>query len=80
MLDVLIRANLLHDYHSTPCAGHISESRTMNQLSSLYYWRNMRTTIEQFIKSSRSCQQTKAHNHKPHGLLRSIDPWNVNGR
>ena len=34
----------------------------------------MRTKIEQFIKSFRTCQQTKAHNHKPHGLVRSIEP------
>ncbi len=26
------RINLLHDYHSTPCAGHLGETKTLNRL------------------------------------------------
>ena len=53
----------------------------MNRLRTLYYWKNMRSTVEQLIKNCRTCQQTKARNHKPYGLLLPIEPpkskWEV---
>ena len=76
-----IRNKLLHDYHSTPCAGHLGETKTLNRLLPRYYWKNMRETVKQFVKSCRTCQQTKARNHKPFGLLQPIEPpstkWEV---
>ena len=41
----------------------------------------MRNTVKEFVKSCRICQQTKARNHKPFGLLQPIEPpsnkWEV---
>ncbi len=54
-----IRIKLLHDYHSTPRTGHLGETKTLNPLLLLYYWRNMRKTVEVYIKSCRVCQQTR---------------------
>ena len=34
----------------------------------------MRCTVEEFIKSCRTCQQMKAHNRKPYGLPEPIKP------
>ena len=60
------RIKLLHDYHSTSCTGHLGETKTLNRLLPLYYWRNMKKTGEDYVKSCRVCQQTKSRNHKPY--------------
>ena len=76
-----VRTKLLHDHHSTPCTGHLGESKTLNRLLPKYYWKNMRETVKQYIKSCHSCQQIKSRNHKPFGLLQPIEPpkskWDV---
>ena len=56
ILDMPIRINLLHDYHSTPCAGHLSEAKTQNRIIPLYYWRIMKKTVEDYVKSCHTCQ------------------------
>ena len=76
-----IRLKLLHDYHSSPTAGHLGESKTLNRILPLYYWKDMRNTIRDYVKSCRICQQTKPRNHKPFGLIQPIEPpkskWQV---
>lgn len=76
-----IRNQLLHDYHSTPGTGHLGESKTLNRLTPKYYWKGMRNTVKEFVKSCRTCQQIKSRNHKPFGLLQPIEPpetkWDV---
>ncbi len=34
----------------------------------------MKKTVQDYAKSCRVCQQTKARNHKPYGLLQPIEP------
>ena len=76
-----IRLKLLHDYHSSPTAGHLGESKTLNRILPLYYWKDMRSSIRDYVKGCRICQQTKPRNHKPFGLIQPIEPpkskWQV---
>ncbi len=76
-----IRNRLLHDYHSTPCSGHLGETKTLNRIQPLYYWKNMRDIVHNFVKGCRTCQQIKARNRKAFGLLQPIEPpeskWEV---
>ena len=39
------RMKLLYDYHSSPTAGHLGESETLNKILPLYYWKDIRNTI-----------------------------------
>ena len=68
------KENLIHDYHTTPSAGHMGEDKTRLRIQPLYYWKNMRLDIENYVKGCRICQQTKSRNHKPFGFLQPIAP------
>lgn len=75
-----ILTKLLYDYHSTPCTGPLGETKILNRLILLYYWKNMRDTVNKFVKSCRTCQQIKPRNHKPFGSLQPILHPKPNGR
>ena len=72
-----VRKSILHDYHSTPSSGHLGESKTRNRIYPLYYWKGLRNSVHEFVKTCRTCQQTKSRNHKPYGFLQPIDPPNT---
>ena len=76
-----IRVKLLHDYHSVPSTGHLGENKTLKRVQPYYYWKNMRETIHEYVRSCQICQQIKSRNHKPFGFLQPIDPpetkWQV---
>ena len=76
-----IRTKLLHEYHSTPSSGHLGETKTRNKIYPLYYWKDLRNTVREFVSTCQVCQQTKSRNHKPFGFLKPIDPpetkWQV---
>ena len=76
-----IRNKILHDYHATPSSGHLGETKTRNRIYPLYYWRDLRETVRDFVSTCHTCQQTKSRNHKPFGFLKPINPpetkWQV---
>ena len=76
-----IRLKLLYDYHSSPTAGHLGELKILNRILPLYYWKDMRNTIRDYVKGCRISQQTKPRNHKPFGIIQPIEPpksrWKV---
>ena len=76
-----VRNKILHDYHSTPSSGHLGETKTRNKIHPMYYWKNLRETVHNFVSTCHTCQQTKSRNHKPFGFLKPIDPpdtkWQV---
>lgn len=68
------RTDLLHDHHASPNTGHLGEVKTRHRVKPHYYWKDLRKDIHDYVKSCRICQQTKARNHRPYGLLQPIDP------
>lgn len=68
------RKQLLHDYHTVPCSGHLGETKTRNRIEHLYYWKTLRADVKQYVKGCRTCQMTKARNHRPFGFLHPISP------
>jgi hypothetical protein len=43
---------------------HPGHSRLKETMRSMMYWKGMRTTIQKYFKSCRSCQVNKRHSHK----------------
>jgi len=68
------RELMLHDYHSSPQAGHLGITKTVKRITPHYYWKNIRTTVQDYVRSCQECQRTKASNQKPFGLLRPLEP------
>ena len=44
------RCKLLHDYHSTPIAGHLGKQKTYNRMKALYHWKGMKGTVKTYVK------------------------------
>ena len=75
--NISLRNDLLHDFHALACAGHLGEKKTRHRLSSSYYWKGLRQDVRDYVRGCRICQQTKARNKKPFGLLQPIAPPNT---
>lgn len=74
-----LRKNLIKECHDTKWAGHPGQRRTRALLESAYYWPKMRDEVEQFVRTCLVCQQDKAENKHPGGLLEPLPtperPW-----
>ncbi len=67
--------SLYHHYLQHP--GHSCLEETMR---SMMYWKGMRTTIQKYVKTCRSCQVNKRHSQKYGHLppkLVIMTPWKV---
>ncbi|CAF4830994.1 unnamed protein product [Pieris macdunnoughi] len=51
---------ILHDNHDIPIAGHLGTARMLNRIKEKYYWKNMRSDVETYIKNCSLCQSNKA--------------------
>ncbi len=64
--NLMIPASLRHRavswyYHYLQHPGHLHLEETMR---SMMYWKGMRTTIQRYVKTCRSCQVNKRHSQK----------------
>nr|GEY56852.1 Ty3/gypsy retrotransposon protein [Tanacetum cinerariifolium] len=67
-----IRTCLLQEFHSSPLGGHSGIKANVKRLTTVFYWPNVGDDVYNFIKSCSKCQQVKAPNHKPYGLLQPL--------
>ncbi|CAF4346039.1 unnamed protein product, partial [Didymodactylos carnosus] len=66
---------LLQACHNDPIGGgHFSTQRTYMKLKEKYWWPDMRTTIENYIKACLPCQQFNISRKKKPGQLCPITP------
>jgi hypothetical protein len=74
-----LRAQILHDHHDTPMAGHQGIERTYAAVHKLFYWPRMNNDVREYVKSCDSCQRIKASQQVPAGLLQPLpipkQPW-----
>jgi len=51
---------ILRENHDIPVAGHLGSNRMYNKIREQYFWKNMRSEIENYVKNCTSCQTNKA--------------------
>lgn len=51
---------ILRENHDIPIAGHLGATRMYNRIREQYYWKNMRSEIENYVNNCASCQTNKA--------------------
>lgn len=51
---------ILKENHDIPIAGHLGSSRMLKRIQETFYWKNMRSDIETFVKKCPQCQTNKA--------------------
>ncbi|KAL0534457.1 hypothetical protein IC582_028748 [Cucumis melo] len=75
--DSAVKTELLSEAHSSPFSMHPSSTKMYQDLKRIYWWRNMKREVAEFVSRCLVCQQVKAPRQKPAGLLQplSIPEW-----
>ncbi|KAL0539731.1 hypothetical protein IC582_023947 [Cucumis melo] len=76
-LDSAVKTELLAEAHSSPFSMHPGSTKMYQDLKRVYWWRNMKREVAEFVSKCLVCQQVKAPRQKPAGLLQplSIPEW-----
>ncbi|KAL0554431.1 hypothetical protein IC582_008352 [Cucumis melo] len=75
--DSAVKTELLSEAHSSSFSMHPGSTKMYQDLKRVYWWRNMKREVAEFVSKCLVCQQVKAPRQKPAGLLRplSIPEW-----
>ncbi|KAL4028091.1 hypothetical protein IC575_011283 [Cucumis melo] len=75
--DSAVKTELLSEAHSSPFSMHPGSTKMYEDLKRVYWWRNMKREVAEFVSRCLVCQQVKAPRQKPAGLLQplSIPEW-----
>ncbi|KAL0551527.1 hypothetical protein IC582_010616 [Cucumis melo] len=75
--DNAVKTELLSEAHSSPFSMHPGSTKMYQDLKRVYWWRNMKREVAEFVSKCLVCQQVKAPRQKPAGLLQplSIPEW-----
>ncbi|KAL4011209.1 hypothetical protein IC575_028258 [Cucumis melo] len=67
--DGAVKTELLIEAHSSPFTMHPESTKMYQDLRHVYWWRNMKREVADFVSRCLVCQQMKALKQKPAGLL-----------
>ncbi|KAL0540334.1 hypothetical protein IC582_024569 [Cucumis melo] len=70
--DSAIKTELLSEAHSSPFSMHPGSTKMYQDLKRVYWWRNMKREVAEFVSKCLVCQQVKAPRQKPAGLLQPL--------
>ncbi|KAL0549596.1 hypothetical protein IC582_014082 [Cucumis melo] len=75
--DSAVKTELLAEAHNSPFSMHPGSTKMYQDLKRVYWWRNMKREVAEFVSKCLVCQQVKAPRQKPVGLLQplSIPEW-----
>ncbi|KAL0537580.1 hypothetical protein IC582_026561 [Cucumis melo] len=75
--DSAVKTELLSEAHSSPFSMHPGSTKMYQDLKRVYWWRNMKREIAEFVSRCLVCQQVRAPRQKPAGLLQplSVPEW-----
>ncbi|XP_071906072.1 uncharacterized protein [Coffea arabica] len=68
-----LRKEILEEAHRSKFTVHPGGNKMYQDLKSLYWWKNMKKEIAQFVQTCLVCQQVKAEHQKPSGLLQPLE-------
>lgn len=51
---------ILKENHDIPIAGHLGSLRMLKRIQEKYYWKGMRSGVENYVKKCTACQTNKA--------------------
>jgi hypothetical protein len=67
-----IQQQILHQFHSSPLAGHMGNQKTYSKIKREFYWPGMKTDICTFIRECDIRQRNKVENIHQTGLLQPL--------
>ena len=63
-LGLVLRRELMVQFHNSPTAGHPRRDNTLTLVAQHYWWPGMTTWVEQYVAGCALCQQNKIHTTK----------------
>ncbi|KAL4017102.1 hypothetical protein IC575_024776 [Cucumis melo] len=72
-----VKTELLIEAHSSPFTMHPGSTKMYQDLRNVYWWRNIKREVADFVSRCLVCQQVKAPRQRPTGLLQplSVPEW-----
>ncbi|CAM8992550.1 unnamed protein product [Rhodiola kirilowii] len=67
--DTILKELIIYEFHNTTSGGHPGIRRTLARISANFYWKDLRGDVKAFVQHCETCQQVKAPNVAPAGLL-----------
>lgn len=67
-----LKREILKNYDEIPMAGHGGVPKTHKAISEIFYWKDMRREIQEFVKNCHTCQQVKYSIEKKQGTLQPL--------
>ena len=53
-------SKILRENHDIPIAGHLGSTRMLKRIQEKFYWKNMRSDVDNYVKKCPQCQTNKA--------------------
>ncbi|KAL4030768.1 hypothetical protein IC575_009020 [Cucumis melo] len=78
--DSAVKTKLLTEAHSSPFTMHPGSTMMYQDLRSVYWWRNMKREVAEFVSRCLVCQQVKAPRQRSAGLFQPLSVQGGNGR
>jgi hypothetical protein len=72
-VDAELLNRIIFENHDLVVNGHSGEDKTIYNVEREFYWKNMKTTIRNYVKHCQQCQRNKTIQAKPAGLLNPLD-------
>ena len=70
-----IRQDIMKIYHDTQANGaHFGRDKTLKKIKARYFWNNMNSDINNYVKSCIHCNQNNPIRRKPAGRLKPSGP------
>jgi transposase InsO family protein len=63
-----LRPMVLEYFHSSPLSAHLGMSKTLNRISKVFYWPDMRREVAAFVRNCQDCQRAKPAQNTQVGL------------
>ncbi|KAA0051240.1 pol protein [Cucumis melo var. makuwa] len=70
--DNAVKTELLTEAHNSPFSMHPGSTKMYQDLKRVYWWRNIKREVAEFVSKCLVCQQVKAPRQKPAGLLQPL--------
>lgn len=67
-----LQTKLINSFHSTAVGGHSGSKGTYHRISQLFYWKGLKSAVEDFVRQCSVCQHAKHSNTHPAGLLQPL--------
>ncbi|TYK21579.1 pol protein [Cucumis melo var. makuwa] len=71
--DSAVKEELLKEAHSSPFTMHPGSTKLYQDLRCVYWWRNMKREVADFVSRCLVCQQVKAPRQRPAGLFATLE-------